>query len=164
MYEEVSRDKIVMDEPEWRALIQNDSGYLFNDYANNLEKAMNMMAKRGWRLISVYSVEAAYFAVFEKIARAIIAGAIAGGLGHSFVFSKKRWEEEKKFKIASTMMGIMCPIASLLFGYLIMFDSIAGRYFTILFPIDIFFIFLLHCRHLCSRLHAEEGAKELKKL
>jgi hypothetical protein len=34
----------------------------------------------------------------------------------------------------------------------------------ILFPIDIFFIFLLHCRHLCGRLHAEEGTKELKKL
>ena len=64
-------NKIVMDEPE-SPLIQNDSGYLFNDYANNLEKAMNMMAKRGWRLISVYSVEAAYFAVFEKIARAAL--------------------------------------------------------------------------------------------
>jgi hypothetical protein len=72
---------------------------------------------------------------------AVIAGAIAGGLGHFFVFSKKRWEEEKKFKIASSLMGIICPIVSLLFGYLIMFSSIIGHYFAILLPIDIFFIF-----------------------
>lgn len=39
----------------------------FRGYANNLEKAMNIMAKRGWRLVSVYSVEAAYYAVFKKI-------------------------------------------------------------------------------------------------
>jgi hypothetical protein len=43
----------------------------FRGYANNLEKAMNIMAKRGWKLVSVYSVEAAYYAVFEKIAESL---------------------------------------------------------------------------------------------
>jgi hypothetical protein len=64
---------------------------------------------------------------------AAIAGTIAGGLGHFAIFSKKRWEEKKKFNIASTIMGIVSPVASLLFGYLLMFGAIIERYFTILF-------------------------------